>query len=394
MLAERAGQGRPLLWGGCFLIILLVVWFWAGGFSLPNPLGLRVLQAIGSAELASPRPLWEYLVGEGEMALLLWEGEGFSPPSRRGVAGKVIVLDPAGKELWQRELPGEVFVKVQGDNWATAAPAQGQVALYRSDGRLAWHQGWSWPLQDIILSPRGELAVLLGPLQEGTNLIEKLVLVNEEGQTRWEYPLRNGTILHCRFDPAGDYLVVSELLFQRGALRNRAVILDRRGQMIGEFSPDREEPFANTALALGQENWFLAGTETLYSINYSGEGNWQHHFGRILQRVVAEPVQGGVLVVSLEKGSPGAGSILSYLNREGELIWEHRFSAPAAAVEAMATAKGILVGDGRGVYGFDYGGGISWYHPVPGLAGLALGPEGEQFLVYDEDGHLTLLECP
>jgi len=394
MAAGRKEKGGPLLWGGCFLLFLLLVWFWAGGYSLPHPLGLRLLQVVGAVELASPRVLWEYLGEEGDMLLLYREGEGFAPSFRWEAAGKVVALDPHGKELWQRVFPAEVFIKVRGPNWAALAPAAGEVALYRSDGRLAWQQGWSWPLQDIVLSPRGEMAVLLGPLQEGTNLIEKLVLVNEQGQTRWEYPLRNGTILDCRFDPAGEYLVVSELLFYKENLRNRAVVLDRQGKRFGEFFPPREEPFVPAVLATSQENWFLAGAETLYSLHYSGEKAWQCIFDRSLQRVVPEPVGGGVLLLTLEKRSPATGSILSYLNREGELLWEHRFRAPAAAMEVAATARGILVGDGRGVYGLDYAGGIKWYHPVPGLAGLAPGPEGETILVYGDGGHLTLLGWP
>jgi hypothetical protein len=395
MAAEREGQGGPLLWGGCFLILLLVAWFWAGGFSLPNPLGVKVLQAIGAVNLESPRVMWEYLVGEGDMAILCWDKDGFSPDSRQEGSGKVIALDPAGKELWRREMPGEVFLKARGFNWATGDPAQGEATLYRADGRLAWQQRWSWPLQDIILSSGGEVAVLLGPLrEEGTNLIEKVVLVNEQGQARWEYPVRNGTILDCRFDPVGDYLVVSELLFHKGDLQHRAVILDRQGRIGGEYSSSREEFFTATTIAAGQENWFLAGAETLYSLHYSGEKDWQYNFGRIPQRVIPEPVRGGVLVITLENGSPGAGSILSYLDREGELIWEHRFSAPAAAMEVMATAGGILVGDGRGIYGLDYGGKIIWYHPVPGLAGLAADQEGGKILVYSGWGRLTLLELP
>ena len=48
----------------------------------------------------------------------------------------------------------------------------------------------------------------------------------------------------------------------------------------------------------------------------------------------------------------------------------------------MATA-GDTGGRRPGIYGLDYGGKIIWYHPVPGLAGLAADQEGGKILVHE-----------
>ena len=383
----------PLLWGGCFLFLVLLVCFATNGFYLPNPVGVKVLQALGLFPQQSPRLMWEYTPGTGDAILPFWEEGGFSPLEEWDAHGKVVALDVKGQEHWQRELPGKVQVRAQGPNWLAADFAGCQVFFYQIDGKLAWQQRWTWPLQDVYLSPRGEVAVFLGPLwEEGINHIEKLVLVNKEGQMVWEHPLRNGAILKGGFDAEGEYFAITELLFQQEGIQNQALLLNRRGEICGEFTSPPEEIFLTTAL--GKDSWFLASPGLLYCLDYSGAKCWQYPFDYNLERLLADPVQDGILVISRAGGGIEAGSILFYLNRAGELCWEHSFCTPAAQLLVTATPGGIIVGDGQGIYGLGYNGDINWHYSLPHPTALFADPPGKNLLVSKADGVLALLALP
>ena len=211
---EEPRRKRPLLWGGCFLFLVLMVYFAAGEFRLPKPVEVRLLQALSPAQIPSPRLIYEYRLGAEDVLLLHWDQGEFSPLEGWEATGQALAFNAKGQELWRRELPGPVRVKALSASWMAADLLAGEVFSYRADGKLAWRQQWTWPLQDFFLSPTGEVAVTLGPLwEEGLNHLEKLVLVNGEGQAVWEHPCRNASILTAAFDEKGEYLALTGLTF-------------------------------------------------------------------------------------------------------------------------------------------------------------------------------------
>ena len=100
------------------------------------------------------------------------------------------------------------------------------------------------------------------------------------------------------------------------------------------------------------------------------------------------------MAITWAEGGSGAGSILSYLNREGELAWEHSFCTPADKLQLAATQRGIIVGDSEGMYGLGYNGDINWYYSFSHTVGLFADPQGKRLLVAGADGVLTLFSLP
>ncbi|MGI6575098.1 MAG: PQQ-binding-like beta-propeller repeat protein [bacterium] len=385
----------PLLWGGIFLALVLFFGFALWGQEIPlhyPSSGLKFLQWAGLAQFKKPSVLWEYAAQLDDIVLIRWDDGNFASLRQKVAGTKLITLAPTGEEIWRREVPSGGIVVSQGDMWAVIDGEQGEVALYQVDGHLAWRQKWSWPLQNVVISPAGEVLAFLDPLQESDgNLVEKMVFVKADGQAAWEHIVRNGSILTGGFTTT--HVGVNQFMFHQESLLNQFIILDKEGNLEGKLNC-KEETFFLDVCPVAENTWVLAGQKVLYYVTNSGEVCQKFFSDRSLQRLVPPPLQPGALVTVTFGDGFGSGSVVAFLDTPGNSAWERGFSTPAKDLLVEVTPTTIIVADGKGIYGFNYAGEIKWYYPATDVINIAVAPLEEQLLVYTETGVITMLELP
>ena len=391
----KENQGRPLLWGGCFLLLLLSLVLVGG--DLYQPQTIRLLQAVGIASAAPTQVLWEY-VNLGDDTLLVADSVGqFLEWSAPEVAPVVTALTAQGEERWQRQLAFPGSVTARGAWWAFVNEAESKVRVYRAaNGELAWQQAWTWPLQRVFLSPRGDLVGFLGPLTgEGGNLVEKLVFVNDQGRALWEYPVINGSLLDCTFDPEGRRLAVNQLSFHGGGVKSQVILFNEKGDVQTTFDLRPGELCFAATLASGGELWAVAAGKALYFLDGVGTVLSRRTFGQAIYGLQFLPGGAGIILVVTEGfSSTPATSTLTMLDIEGQVLWSHTFWATAGQLALATGPATVFVADGQGVYSVTLQGETRWFMPLAAVEDLRVDWEGRRLLAWQAGGAVTAVQFP
>ena len=159
--------------------------FATNGFYLPNPVGVKVLQALG-LPAALPRLMWNIR----PTGMLSFPFGKRAVSRRNGCLRKAVALDVKGQEHWQRELP-----KVQvgpGPQLAVADFAGCQVFL-SNRWQFDMAAAETWPCRMLLFIPLGEVAVFGPPVGRRDQSHREASLGKQRG--RWfGNTLRNGAI--------------------------------------------------------------------------------------------------------------------------------------------------------------------------------------------------------
>jgi len=286
--------------------------------------------------------------------------------------GTLMLLDHAGKPIWQRDV-GAPVVKVkmsQDGEYIALTTADSKVHLYDRGGNPLWRMQLKQPIPGLSMNSTGS-SIVIGSENMNTYVYDR------SGKLLWGARM-GGQVTDVAISLNGNYVVA-------GSQDHTVYLLDIGGRLVWSYRT--EGPIQAVAISDNGDYLIAASLDKrLYFFDRSGSLIWNP---RNTEAAVAMDMS-----ISARNMALAVGNEVQILTREGSLL--HRWQGQERVLDIAISANGeftAAVSADDHVYFFDQTGEEIWRHKGLGdMLCVAMTPAGEQVVAGGHDRTITCFD--